>query len=90
VSSTCISRRVTPPRAIVYRALLDARAVATWTVPSGMINQVHAFDPRERGLFRISLRYDAPTRTSKTTVHTGYLPRPLPEARAEREGCRTA
>jgi uncharacterized protein YndB with AHSA1/START domain len=42
VSSTRISRRVNAPRAIVYRALLDARAVATWMVPNGMTSQVHA------------------------------------------------
>ena len=33
VSSTRIGRRVNAPRAIVYRALLDARAVARWMVP---------------------------------------------------------
>ena len=58
------------PRAIIYRALLDARAVATWMVPTGMTSQVHAFDPREGGSFRISLTYDAPTATGKTTAHT--------------------
>ncbi|MDP9202957.1 MAG: hypothetical protein M3P26_13655 [Gemmatimonadota bacterium] len=30
MSSTRISRHVNAPRAIVYRALLDERAVATW------------------------------------------------------------
>ncbi len=58
------------PRANVYRALLDARAVATWMVPTGMTSHVHAFDPREGGSFRISLTYDAPTGTGKTTAHT--------------------
>ena len=58
------------PRAIVYRALLDARAVAKWKVPSGMTCHVHAFDAREGGSFRISLTYDAPTGTGKTTAHT--------------------
>ena len=38
MSSTRISRRVNAPRAIVYRALLDVRAVATWKVPTGMTN----------------------------------------------------
>ena len=33
---------------------LDARAVATWMVPLGMTSQVHVFDAREGGLFRIS------------------------------------
>jgi uncharacterized protein YndB with AHSA1/START domain len=57
-------------RADVYRALLDARAVATWMVPTGMTSHVHAFDPREGGSFRISLTYDAATGTGKTTAHT--------------------
>jgi uncharacterized protein YndB with AHSA1/START domain len=70
VSSTRISRRVNAPRAIVYRALLDARAVATWKVPTGMTSHVHAFDAREGGSFRISLTYDELTGTGKTTAHT--------------------
>jgi uncharacterized protein YndB with AHSA1/START domain len=70
VSSTRISRRVKAPRANVYRALLDARAVATWRVPGGMTSHIHAFDPREGGSFRISLTYEAPTGTGKTTAQT--------------------
>lgn len=58
------------PRARVYRALIDAQAVATWMVPTGMTSHVHAFDPREGGAFRISLTYDTPTETGKTTAHT--------------------
>jgi uncharacterized protein YndB with AHSA1/START domain len=61
---------VNAPRAIVYRALLDARAVATWMVPAGMTSHVHAFDARDGGSFRISLTYDAPAGTGKTTAHT--------------------
>jgi uncharacterized protein YndB with AHSA1/START domain len=61
---------VNAPRATVYRTLLDADAVATWMVPTGMTSQVHAFDPHEGGAFRISLTYDAPTGTGKTTAHT--------------------
>jgi uncharacterized protein YndB with AHSA1/START domain len=70
MSSTRITRHVNAPRESVYRALIDARAVATWMVPTGMTSQVHAFDPREGGSFRISLTYDAPTGTGKTTGHT--------------------
>ena len=70
MSSTQVSRRINAPRAIVYRALLDAEAVARWTVPTGMTSHVHAFDPREGGAFRISLTYEAPTGTGKTTAHT--------------------
>ncbi len=70
VSSTRIRRRVNAPRSLVYRALLDERAVATWMVPTGMTSHVHAFDPREGGSFRISLTYDAPTGTGKRTAQT--------------------
>lgn len=68
-TSTRISRHVNAPRANVYRALLDAQAVATWMVPVGMTSRVHVFDAREGGLFRISLTYDEPTGTGKTTAH---------------------
>src|SRR6266849_2907426 len=70
MSSTRISRHINAPRAAVYRALLDARAVAKWMVPDGMTSHVHAFDAREGGSFRISLTYEAPTGTGKTTAHT--------------------
>jgi len=61
---------VNAPRAILYRALLDPSAVATWMVPTGMTSHVHVFEPREGGSFRISLTYDAPTEAGKTTAHT--------------------
>ena len=70
MSSTRVNHRVNAPRVTVYRALLDARAVATWMVPTGMTSHVHAFDAREGGSFRISLTYDEPTGTGKTTSHT--------------------
>jgi uncharacterized protein YndB with AHSA1/START domain len=70
MSATRVSRHVNAPRDTVYRALLDARAVARWMVPAGMRSQVHAFEPREGGAFRISLTYDAPTGTGKTTAQT--------------------
>src|SRR5215207_2215162 len=69
-NSTYARRHINAPRDNVYRALLEARAVATWMVPSGMTSHVHVFDAREGGLFRISLTYDAPTGTGKTTAHT--------------------
>ncbi len=69
-TSTRLRQRVNAPRAAVYSALLDARAVATWMVPQGMTSQVHAFDAREGGAFRISLTYDTPSGTGKTTAHT--------------------
>ena len=58
------------PRSAVYRALLDARAVEQWMVPTGMTSCVHEFDAREGGTFRISLTYDAPTQAGKTSAQT--------------------
>ena len=58
------------PRAMVYRVLLDTRAIARWKVPTGMTSHVHAFEAREGGSFRISLTYDEPPGTGKTTAHT--------------------
>jgi uncharacterized protein YndB with AHSA1/START domain len=67
---TRIRLRIAAPRAAVYRALLDARDVATWMVPTGMTSEVHTFEAREGGTFRISLTYDAPTNTGKTSAQT--------------------
>jgi uncharacterized protein YndB with AHSA1/START domain len=69
-TSTRLIQHVNAPRANVYRALLDAHAVAAWMVPTGMTSLVHAFDGREGGSFRISLTYDTPIGTGKTTAHT--------------------
>src|SRR3712207_1806440 len=69
-TSTRLTLHVNAPRAKVYRALIDADAVATWMVPSDMSSYVHKFDGREGGSFRISLTYDAPTGTGKSTAHT--------------------
>lgn len=70
VRSTRLTRHINAPRAAVYRALVDARAVQAWMVPEGMTSQVHEFDAREGGSLRISLTYEAPVGTGKTTAHT--------------------
>ena len=70
MTSTRINRHLNAPPASVYRALLDARAVAKWMVPTGMTSHVHTFDAREGGSFRISLTYDTPTGAGKTTAQT--------------------
>jgi uncharacterized protein YndB with AHSA1/START domain len=57
MNSTRIRCHINAGRASVYRALLDARAIAKWKVPDGMTCHVHAFDAREGGSFRISLTY---------------------------------
>jgi uncharacterized protein YndB with AHSA1/START domain len=70
MASTSVTRRIRASRAAVYRALLDPEDVRRWMVPDGMTSEVHTFDPREGGEFRISLTYDLPTGTGKTTAHT--------------------
>ena len=68
--STRTVQYVNAPRERVYRALLDAGAVARWKAPDGMTCTVHSFDAREGGAFRISLTYEARNGAGKTTAHT--------------------
>ncbi len=80
---TRVVRRVRAPRDAVYRALLDADAIARWRVPAGMTSHVHRFDGREGGSFRISLSYDAPSGTGKSAPRTdtyhGHFARLVPD-----------
>lgn len=81
--STQASRHIKAPRAAVYRALLDAGAIAQWRVPAGMSSHVHEFDAREGGSFRVSLTYNAPTGTgksaSRTDTYHGHFVRLVPD-----------
>ena len=70
MSTTRMSRHVRAQRSVVYRALIDGAAVARWMVPDGMRSQVHEFDGRVGGRFRISLTYDSPAALGKTSAHT--------------------
>jgi uncharacterized protein YndB with AHSA1/START domain len=83
MATTELTRVIRAPRAAVYRALLDADAVQGWLVPDGMTSEVHAFDAREGGTFRVSLTYLAPTAAGKTSAHTdtyhGRFVRLVPE-----------
>jgi uncharacterized protein YndB with AHSA1/START domain len=67
----------------VYRALLDPDAVQRWMVPEGMTSEVHAFDARDGGEFRISLTYDTPTTAGKSSDQTdsfhGHFVRLVPD-----------
>lgn len=68
--STQVSRHVSAPRAAVYRALLEADAIAKWRVPEGMAGHVHTFDAREGGAFRVSLTYEGPDGAGKSASRT--------------------
>ncbi|WP_086561104.1 SRPBCC domain-containing protein [Streptomyces africanus] len=82
--ATRVSGHVDAPRADVYRALVSAEAVARWRVPAGMSGEVHEFDAREGGRFRVSLTYEAPEATGKSAAHTdtyhGRFARLVPDA----------
>jgi uncharacterized protein YndB with AHSA1/START domain len=69
-TSTRISRHIQATRATVYRALLHPKSIQKWKVPVGMSCQVHAFDAREGGRFRVSLTYEQTTGVGKSTEHT--------------------
>jgi uncharacterized protein YndB with AHSA1/START domain len=85
MSTTHVRQHVNAPRDAVYRALLDPDAVQQWMVPTGMTSRIHAFEPRQGGVFRISLTYDTPNGTGKTTsstdTHHGRFVRLVPNER---------
>jgi uncharacterized protein YndB with AHSA1/START domain len=87
--STRVSQHVKAPRAAVYRALLDADAVAAWRVPAGMTSEVHEFEPREGGAFRVSLTYDTTDAAGKSSRHTdtyhGHFARLVPDEQVVEE-----
>jgi uncharacterized protein YndB with AHSA1/START domain len=70
MTSTRVTTLIPAPAAAVYAALVDPVAVAAWRVPTQMTCEVHEWDLREGGRLRVSLTYDAPDRTGKTTGRT--------------------
>jgi len=69
-TTATLHQQINAPRHQVYAALLDPAAVQQWMVPDGMTSEVHYFEAREGGQFRISLTYEEPTGAGKTTAHT--------------------
>lgn len=62
------------PRSL-YEAFLDGDALVSWLLPRGMKGQVHAFDPREGGVYRMSLTYDGPDHSApgKSSQHSDVV-----------------
>jgi uncharacterized protein YndB with AHSA1/START domain len=83
MDADAVTRRIDAPRERIYQALLDPRAVEIWRVPDGMRSQVHEFEAREGGGFRVSLTYDDPTSEGKSGGHTdtyhGHFERLVPD-----------
>ena len=78
-----MSTYVNAPPAEVYRLLLDGGSIAEWRVPDGMTGEVHEYDAREGGRFRISLTYSAADQHGKSAAHTdtysGHFVRLVPD-----------
>ncbi|OBF59332.1 polyketide cyclase [Mycobacterium sp. 852002-50816_SCH5313054-b] len=70
MTQTRVVRRIRASPEAVYRALIDADAVAAWRVPDGMSALVREFDARVGGRFRVSLTYASPQRRGKTAAAT--------------------
>ena len=83
MASTRNSRLVRAPREAVYRALIDPEAIVRRRFPEGMRCEVHSFEPREGGAFRVSLTYEAPTGAGKSSAQTdtyaGHFSRLVPD-----------
>lgn len=54
------SRLIHAAPAKIYRACTEAEAVRTWRAPDGMTAEVHSFDPRPGGAYRMALTYAVP------------------------------
>ncbi|MFF0474771.1 SRPBCC domain-containing protein [Streptomyces sp. NPDC004284] len=68
--TTRVSRHIDAPASVVYRSLLDPDAVARWRAPYGTTCRVHAFEAREGGAFRVSLRHGPPGGAGRTGART--------------------
>ena len=70
MTSTRTSRLIDAPPDALYAAFMDPAVLVTWLPPAEMTGQIHAFDGRVGGGYRMSLFYppgDEPTRRGKTT-----------------------
>jgi uncharacterized protein YndB with AHSA1/START domain len=74
-SGTRVSRIIRAPRRKLFQAFLSPEALASWLPPAGMIGQVHAFDARQGGGYRMSLTYVGPHHSprGKTSDHTDVV-----------------
>ena len=64
-ASTQVSAIIKASRKAVYQACLDPDALAAWRVPDNMKGQVHVFEAREGGTYRMSLTYQDPAHSPR-------------------------
>ena len=55
--TSTVSAIIKAPRQAVYQACINPDEIAKWRVPDNMKAEVHAFDAREGGKYRMSLKY---------------------------------
>jgi uncharacterized protein YndB with AHSA1/START domain len=70
ITSAHLIQHVDASRSDVYRALLDARAVAIWMVPGRMSSRVREFNAREGVRSAFLLLTTPPAATGKTSMNT--------------------
>lgn len=70
MSTTYLRYHIKAPREKIYAALLSPQDIVKWKVPNGMTAEVHTFEPREGGAFRVSLTYSDGGMRGKTTAAT--------------------
>jgi uncharacterized protein YndB with AHSA1/START domain len=67
------SRVIAASPRTIYQAWLDPKALVAWLPPKGMKGQIHAFEPREGGLYRMALTYEDQSRRGKSTGHSDVV-----------------
>jgi uncharacterized protein YndB with AHSA1/START domain len=60
---------------VIYAAMLDPEAVATWRPPQGMTAEIYGFEPREGGSYRMAFVYRGAAHEvrGKTTEHADVV-----------------
>lgn len=54
----------------IYRAFIDPDALTSWLPPKGMTGQMHAFDARPGGCYRMTLTYQDTEHAGKTSENS--------------------
>lgn len=79
-----ITRDVEASPAEVYAAFLDPDALAAWLPPEGMTGELRDAELREGGGFTMTLTYDEPSGSGKTTADTDVTRVSIPALEEER------
>ncbi len=78
------SKVIRAPARAIYQAFLTPEAVAAWRPPEGMTAEIHAFEPREGGVYRMAFVYLGEGQgktTAKADVFEGRFVELVPDRR---------